>query len=197
MSVAMPFAGRTFGLVALGCSAGGFDALMRILPALPSGFPTPVAVAIHLSPESRTLLPEIFGPKCRVRVKEAEDKEPIAPGTVYFAPPGYHLLVETDRSFSLSSEEPVNFSRPSIDVLFESAAVAYREDLLGILLTGASSDGARGLGAVRKLGGSTFVQDPADAEHPAMPRSALDLGPPSATGTLAELRNFFAGGPHG
>jgi two-component system chemotaxis response regulator CheB len=197
MTVSPSFRIENFDLIAIGCSAGGFDALLSLLPALPASLAASVIVVIHLSPESRSEMPSVFSSKCRIPVKEAEDKEPIAPGTLYFAPPGYHLLVETDHTFSLSSEEAVNYSRPSIDVLFESAAIAYRDRLLGILLTGASSDGALGTQAVHSLHGTTFVQDPVDARHPLMPQSALNLGPPDALPSLADLRLFFEGDRNG
>ena len=108
--------------VVIGASAGAVDALSVLLPALPADYPLAVAVVVHLPPDRKSVMAELFQTKCRVRVKEAEDKEPFAPGTVYFAPPDYHLLVEPDRRLSLSSEESVLYSRPSIDVLFESAA---------------------------------------------------------------------------
>jgi two-component system chemotaxis response regulator CheB len=187
------FARRPFGLIAIGCSAGGFDALLELLPHFPATYSPAVVIAIHLSPHSRNSIAEVLQPRCLLRLKEAEDKESIVSGTVYFAPPGYHLLVEPDHTFSLSSEDPVNFSRPSIDVLFESAGIAYRDRVLGILLTGASSDGAKGIATIHTLRGTVFVQDPADAKHPTMPKSALDLVRPDAIFSLSELGQFFAG----
>lgn len=158
--------------IVIGASAGAIQALSRILPALPPTFAIPVLVVVHV-PADRSELVPLFQTKCRIAIKEAEDKEPIVPGSVYFAPPAYHLLVEADRCISLSVDEPVLYSRPSIDVLFESAADAYGAGLTGIVLTGANEDGARGLAAVTRAGGSAIVQDPADAFSSTMPRAAL------------------------
>ena len=134
-------------------------------------------VVVHVPPDKRSILAELFQAKCRITVREAEDKEPISGGTVYFAPPDYHLLVETDRSLSLSSDEPVLYSRPSIDVLFESAADAYGPALIAIVLTGANQDGAKGLKAVVEAGGTAIVQSPEDAFASAMPEAALAACP--------------------
>ncbi|WP_040308614.1 chemotaxis protein CheB, partial [Asticcacaulis biprosthecium] len=138
--------------IVIGASAGGVEALSAILPRLPADYPLPVMVVIHLPPDRRSLMAKLFDAKCAMSVREADDKEPIARGTVYFAPPDYHLLVETDRRLSLSSEEPVLFSRPAIDILFETAADAYGPGLVGIILSGANEDGAAGLKAVRAAG---------------------------------------------
>ena len=158
--------------VVIGASAGAIDALSRILPVLPADYPLPVLVVVHI-PAGRSELAPLFRAKCRLRVKDAEDKEPILAGTVYFAPPDYHLLVEPDRTISLSVDEPVLYSRPSIDVLFESAGDAYGSDLIGVVLTGANEDGAEGLRAVADAGGVALVQAPEEAFAPAMPRAAL------------------------
>jgi two-component system, chemotaxis family, protein-glutamate methylesterase/glutaminase len=160
--------------IVVGASAGGVEALSVLLSALPPDCPVPVALVLHIGPQRSNLLPQIFGMRCALPVKEAEDKEYLAPGTVYVAPPSYHLLVEPDRSFSLSKDEAVNFSRPSIDVLFESAAEAYGKALLGIILTGANHDGAAGLAAIRERGGLGWVQDPASALATAMPEAAIE-----------------------
>ncbi len=128
--------------VVMGASAGAVSALSQLLPALPKGYRLPILIVVHVPANPNTNLAGLFQPKCHVTVKEAEDKEPIVPGTVYFAPPDYHLLIERGRYVSLSVEEPVNFSRPSIDVLFESAADVYGRRLLGIILTGANHDAA-------------------------------------------------------
>ncbi|TSJ79698.1 chemotaxis protein CheB [Rariglobus hedericola] len=163
--------------IVIGGSAGSIDALINILPALPRDFALPVLVVIHLPPNERSLLAEIFGPRCQLPVKEAEDKEPLAGGTIYFAPPNYHLLVESDFTLSLSSDEPVFYSRPAIDILFETAADAYGNGLRAVVLTGASSDGAAGLRAVHRVGGLCFVQRPDTAEVSLMPQSALEACP--------------------
>lgn len=159
--------------VAIGASAGAIQALLQILPALPEDYALPVLVVVHVPPGRRSELTTLFAAKCRVRVCEGEDKQPIEPGTVTFAPPDYHMLVEPGGTISLSADDPVFFSRPSIDVLFESAADAYGRGLVGVVLTGANEDGARGLRAVAEAGGVTFVQDPATAYARAMPQAAL------------------------
>lgn len=159
--------------VVIGTSAGGVEALSALLPALQSGLRASVFIVIHLPRERPSLLVEIFAPKCAVPVREGEDKEPVQPGTVYFAPPDYHLLLDPGPVLSLSADELVNYSRPSIDVLFESAVDVYAERLLGVILTGASEDGAAGLAAVRRAGGVTVVQDPEEAQAPLMTVAAL------------------------
>lgn len=159
--------------IAIGASAGGVEALGILLGALPSRFVPAVFVVLHLPADRGTVLPQLFGRRSARRVKEAEDKEPVMPGTVYLAPPDYHLLVESDRTLALSRDEPVHYSRPSIDLLFESAALAYRERLLAIVLTGASHDGAEGLKQVRECGGMAWVQDPGEATASVMPAAAL------------------------
>lgn len=169
-----------FDAVVIGASAGGVDALSRILSALPASFPLPIAVVLHVAAARPSLLCEVFGPKCRLVVREAEDKECFAAGGIYFAPPDYHLLLEAPDLLALSIEPPYNFSRPAIDILFESAADCLRKRVLGILLTGASSDGAKGLWAIAKAGGFTVVQDPEEAYAPQMPRAAMELHRPSA-----------------
>ncbi|HUO20987.1 MAG TPA: chemotaxis protein CheB [Caulobacteraceae bacterium] len=159
--------------VVIGASAGAIQALSRILPDLPASYPIPVLVVVHIPDDRADLLAPLFQAKCRVVVKEAEDKEPILPGVVYFGPSGYHLLVEEDRTVSLSSDEPVLYSRPSIDVLFESAADAFGDGLVGVILTGANEDGAEGLRAVVAGGGVALAEDPAGAFAPTMPSAAL------------------------
>jgi two-component system chemotaxis response regulator CheB len=173
--------------VVIGASAGGVEALAAILPTLPPDYPLPVLVVVHLPADRPSVITEIFQAKCRLDVREAEDKEPIQPATVYFAPPDYHLLVESDRRLSLSSEEPVLYSRPSIDVLFESAAEAYQAGLIGIVLTGGNSDGSRGLRAIVDAGGVGLVQRPDQAYASAMPRAALDACPGIRILSLEEI----------
>jgi two-component system, chemotaxis family, protein-glutamate methylesterase/glutaminase len=163
--------------VVIGTSAGGIEALSVVLPALPADVCAPVFAVLHLPRERPSLLADIFGPKCRVPVREAADKDPIESGTIYFAPPDYHLLIDAGPAIALSDDEPVHHSRPSIDVLFESAADAFGPGLLAILLTGGNQDGAAGLAAVRDAGGVTVVQDPAEAQSPMMIEAALARGP--------------------
>jgi len=160
--------------VFMGTSAGGMEALKRILSALPAGFPVPVVVVQHLHPTQDGFLADFFDSLCPLKVKEADDKEPLAPGVIYLGPPNYHLLVDPGRTLSLSTDEKVNHSRPSIDVLFESAADAYGPGAVAVVLTGASRDGAAGLAHIRAKGGLAIVQDPKTAEYPLMPQAALD-----------------------
>lgn len=158
--------------IVIGASAGAVQALSDILPRLPADYPLPILIVVHV-PAAPSGLTTLFSAKCAMAVVEPDDKEAIVPGTVYFAPPGYHLLVEPGDSIALSSDEPVLFSRPSIDVLFESAADAYGPDLLAIVLTGANEDGARGAAQIEACGGSVLVEDPATAYAAAMPAAAL------------------------
>lgn len=163
--------------VAIGASAGAVEALSAILPRLPADYPLPVLVVVHVPADRRSVLAALFQSKCRIAVREAEDKEPAVPGTIYFAPPDYHLRVEADRTLSLSADDPVLYSRPSIDVLFESAADAYGAALAGVVLTGANQDGARGLAAVAEAGGIALVEEPATACASIMPTAALKACP--------------------
>lgn len=179
-------------LVAIGASAGGVQAMGQLLQALPPRSDVAVAMVLHVPPDRPSQLAELFGQRCALPVKEAEDKETIVPGTVYIAPPNYHLLVEPDDSFSLSVEDAVLYSRPSIDLLLESAAYAYGEHLLGIVLTGASSDGALGLAQVRRLGGQAWVQDPASARACLMPQAAIDAARPQRVLPLKQLVSALA-----
>jgi two-component system, chemotaxis family, protein-glutamate methylesterase/glutaminase len=181
--------------VVIGTSAGGVDALSLLLPALPADGQAAVFVVIHLPRERPSLLVDIFGGKCAARVREAQDKEPVEPGTVYFAPPDYHLLIDEGPQTALSADELVNFSRPSVDVLFESAADAFGPRLLGIVLTGASQDGTRGLQAVARAGGRAVVQRPDTAQVPIMVEAALSGTPSAAVLSLAEIADLLASLP--
>ena len=158
--------------VAIGASAGGVQALLTLLPTLPADFPWPIFIVLHVPADRGNVLAPLFEAKCRLEVKEAEDKETARPGVVYFAPSNYHLLVESNGDLALSSDEAVNYSRPSIDVLFESAADAYGAGLTGVILTGANEDGAAGLSAVAAAGGIALVEEPAAAYAQAMPQAA-------------------------
>jgi len=164
-------------IVVIGASAGAIEALSQILPKLPASFPLPILVVVHVPADRSNFLAPLFEAKCSLAVREADDKEPAQPGTVYFAPPAYHLLVEADGSLALSNEEAVQHSRPSIDVLFESAADAFGSGALGILLTGANADGAQGLKAIADAGGIAIVQDPASAYADAMPAAGRRASP--------------------
>lgn len=162
-----------YDAVAIGVSAGGLAALTRILGVLPANYPLPIIVVQHRSRDERFLLEEVLQAKCMIKIRQAEEKEAILPAAVYLAPPDYHLLIEKDHTFSLSYDALVNYSRPSIDVLFESAADVYREKLLGIILTGANRDGAMGMKTISQRGGYNIAQDPISAEYPEMPAAAI------------------------
>jgi two-component system chemotaxis response regulator CheB len=170
--------------IVIGASAGGVEALLNILGPLREGFALPIIVVLHLPDERRSHLAEVFARRVSLPVLEARDKTPVEAGTLYFATPGYHLSVERDRSFSLSLEDRVHYSRPAIDYLFESSADAYGPTLAAVLLTGANQDGARGLSQVQQRGGLTIVQDPEDAQAATMPQAALDILQPDHILTL-------------
>jgi two-component system, chemotaxis family, protein-glutamate methylesterase/glutaminase len=177
--------------VVIGASAGALEALSAILPSLPANYRLPVIIVVHVPRDKKSVMAEIFQAKCSIEVREAEDKEPILGGTAYFAPPDYHLLVETDKSLSLSDDEPVFYSRPSIDVLFESAADAYGPGLIAIVLTGANRDGATGLKAVAEAGGTAIVQSPEGAYASAMPEAAIAECPAARVLSLKEIAAYL------
>ena len=166
-------------LVVIGGSAGAIEVLSQSVLHLPKRLAPAIAIVIHMAQDARAMLPEILSGPQRPPMKLAEDKEPVAAGTVYFAAPGYHLLIESERTFALSVDEPEHFSRPSIDVLFESAADAYGPRLAGVILSGANTDGAAGLRAIADAGGVTIVQSPDTAEAETMPLAALNACPHS------------------
>ncbi|MBO9707301.1 MAG: chemotaxis protein CheB [Caulobacter sp.] len=178
--------------IVIGASAGAVQALLVLLPALPADFALTVLVVVHVPPDRDNVLVPLLRAKCLLPVKEAEDKEPIAAGVIYFAPSDYHLLVEPDRTLALSADEPVNYSRPSIDVLFESAADAYREELVGVILTGANHDGAAGLKAVADAGGVAIVQDSGEAYATAMPDAAREASPTALTMNLDAIASYLS-----
>ena len=182
---------RRISAVVLGASAGGFEALLAVLKALPASYPMPLVAVLHLPENHESRLAELFAHRLPLRVREARDKEPLAAGTLYFAPSGYHLSIENDHSFSLSCEARVSYARPSIDVLFASAADAYGKSLAGILLTGANYDGAAGLSGIRLAGGLTLLQDPSTAEVSTMPEAALRRMTPDLILSLAEINSLL------
>jgi two-component system chemotaxis response regulator CheB len=181
----------TFEAIVIGASAGALEALSVVLPALRADFGLPIMIVVHVPPDRPSALVELFRAKCRLVVQEAEDKDPIRAGYIYFAPPDYHLLVEKSKCLSLSSDEPVLYSRPSIDVLFESAADAYGRALLSILLTGANPDGAEGMKAVVAAGGTAIVQDPDCAFAAAMPEAAIRACPGALVMSLEEIAAYL------
>jgi two-component system chemotaxis response regulator CheB len=173
--------------VVIGTSAGALDALSALLPSLPADYALPIVIVVHLRPDRPNLIPELLQRKCAIVLSEAEDKEVLLPGHAYMAPPDYHLLIEKDKTLSLSAEEEVHFSRPSIDVLFESAADCYGASLAGVVLTGANEDGAEGLRAIVAVGGAAFVQCPDAAYARVMPEMALRACPSARIMKLEEL----------
>ena len=174
-------------LVVIGCSWGGLQALARLLAALPVDLRLPVAIVQHRAAWGcGELLPELLQRHTSAVVHEAKDKEPIEPGRVYVGPMDYHLLVEP-ASFALSVDDRVQYSRPSVDVLFESAADAYDGRTCGVVLTGANSDGAAGLARIKARGGHALVQDPDTAERREMPEAALRACRPDGVGSIENL----------
>jgi two-component system, chemotaxis family, protein-glutamate methylesterase/glutaminase len=178
--------------VVIGTSAGGIEALEYLLPQIPADSVVPVFVVQHITSDSDSYFIKFIKDKCFVKVKEACHTEEIKPGVIYFAPPDYHLLIEDNETLALGSDEKVNFSRPSIDVLFETASEVYHENLTGILLTGSNSDGSSGLFKIHLLGGKTIVQDPKKAFMSTMPESAIRLFRPDSILSLNEIGKLLA-----
>jgi two-component system, chemotaxis family, protein-glutamate methylesterase/glutaminase len=165
---------RHLDVILIGGSAGALDGLLAILPALPDAFEIPIVILVHLAPTQPNLVPELLQRVTRRRVVEIDDKQPLRRDTVHVAPANYHVLIERDRTLSLSVDAPVHYSRPSIDVLFESAAVALRAGVAGVLLSGANEDGAAGLERIADAGGLAVVQDPATSRHATMPSMGIE-----------------------
>jgi two-component system, chemotaxis family, protein-glutamate methylesterase/glutaminase len=161
-----------YELIVMGTSTGGLHALTRLLSGLPAGFSLPIAIVQHRSRDSDERLSVLLNGASLVPVYEAEDKQPLQSPGVYLGPPDYHILIEPG-SVALSTEEPVAYSRPSIDVLFESAAYSYGTGVIGVLLTGANQDGTRGLQRIKERGGYVIVQNPDSAESAFMPKHAV------------------------
>ncbi len=159
--------------IVMGLSAGGTDLLFKMLPILPEDFALPIIIVLHMHPESKSTLASLLNDSCSIKVKQADDKEPIEPGVVYFAPPDYHLMIEDDLTFSLSLDEPVKYSRPSIDVLFETAVDSFGGDLIGVIMSGANSDGSNGLKQIKDAGGIAIAQQPKTAAADVMPKAAI------------------------
>jgi two-component system chemotaxis response regulator CheB len=161
-------------VIVIGASAGGLYALTEIFSELPSGFKFPIVVVQHRAAGQSELLEDVLQAKCKLEIKQADEKENIKNGVIYIAPPGYHLFIEQDHRFSLSIDPPVKHSIPSIDVTFQSAAEAFGHLLVGIVLTGSSSDGAEGIKTIKEFRGVTIAQEPKEAKFPFMPKSAID-----------------------
>lgn len=183
---------RSQGLLVIGGSAGALEPLFQIVAALPDAFTRPIAVVLHMLATQPSALAELLAHHTLRRVRAAEDKEPLAPGTIYVASPDYHLLIERAGTLALSMDEPVHFSRPSIDVLFESAAEAFGGRTIGVLLSGANADGAAGLRRIADAGGVTFVQSPGSAAYPLMPLAGLRAVPHARPCEPAEMARAIA-----
>lgn len=179
--------------IVIGVSAGGIAALEQILPALDKGVRLPILIVQHIGAESENYLVDHFKLCCPLAVKEADDKEIIQDATVYFAPPNYHMLIEPDHTIALSADRKINYSRPSIDALFETAAEAYCEQLVGVVLTGANADGAQGLAKIKEFGGLTIVQAPESAEVDTMPLAAIAATTVDHILPLADIGAFLSG----
>lgn len=164
---------KSYEAIVIGVSSGGMKAMKIMFSLLPKGFKTPIVIVQHMSAHSDSQWIQLLNDTYTIDIKEADEKEIIENGKVYFAPPNYHLLIEKDKTFSLTIDGRVNYARPSIDVLFESAAEAYKNKLIGIVLTGSNSDGTNGIKRIQEYGGLTIVQDPKTAEAAYMPRSAI------------------------
>jgi two-component system chemotaxis response regulator CheB len=190
-SLELALQGRELEAVVIGASAGGVTALLRILPGLPAGYRLPLVAVLHVMPGRQSQLAQVFQQRVALAVREAGDKDEMVPGTLYFAPAGYHLLLEAEGTIALSCDAPLRFARPSIDVAKESAADAYGPGLVGILLTGANDDGAAGMAAIGAAGGLTVVQDPQEAEVAVMPRCAIALHRPDLVLPLDEIRRLL------
>lgn len=177
--------------IVIGASSGGLKALRTILSVLPADFPLSVIIVVHRHPDSDGYLEESLNNRCGLTVKQADEREKIRSGVVYIGPPNYHLLIEDARIFSLSLEEAVNYARPSIDVLFESAADVYGLELIGVILSGYNDDGVRGLQRIKRRGGLTVVQAPETAEAESMPRGAIATVEPDHVLPLKEIGPFL------
>jgi two-component system chemotaxis response regulator CheB len=164
---------RNTEVLLIGCSAGGFELLVKLLLKAPKGFPMPIIVIIHRNRKYKSSMEDLLQKKANLTVKLAEDKELIKKGYIYFAPSDYHLLVEPDRTFALDFSEPVLYSRPSIDVTFESVSDVYQDKVIGILLSGANEDGAEGMLTIERKGGIVIAQNPQSAEISVMPQAAV------------------------
>lgn len=177
-------------LIVIGASLGGAKSVGELLDALPRSFGVPIAIVLHRAEDTGEELVAMLQKRCRLSVIEAEDKEPLEPGKVYIAPAGYHLLAEGDH-FALSTEAPLNFARPSIDALFESAAICYGSKVIGIVLSGGGRDGSVGLKMIIGRGGVGIVESPETAEHPEMPKAALEANPDAKAMRVGEMASFL------
>jgi len=182
---------RQIEAIVVGVSAGGMKLIPKLISCLDTNLKFPMIFVQHLHPEQTEYFIEYFQKDTTIKIVSISDKEILAPGTIYFAPPDYHVLIDDKQTLSLAIDEKVNFSRPSIDLLFDSAADVFGRNLIGILLTGANHDGAQGLHKIKSLGGITIVQSPDSAEFPAMPQSAIDLFEPDYILEVSEIAEII------
>ncbi|MGL1932606.1 MAG: chemotaxis protein CheB [Desulfotalea sp.] len=180
-----------YKVVVMGISSGGFKVLHALLPLFPADFPLPILVVQHRQPDSDNYFVNSLNEVSKVNVKEADDKEITASGVVYFAPGGYHLLLEKDMSLSLSVDDHVSYARPSIDVLFESASMAVKEGVVGVIMTGANCDGTNGMKVIKKGGGVNIAQNPESAESVVMPASAIQGGSVDFIKMIEDIPDFI------
>ena len=173
--------------IVIGTSSGGINALKFLFSALPIDFSIPIIIVQHISPRSDNQWIKLLNINSKLYLKEADEKEKIEHGKVYIAPPNYHLIIERNKTFSLTIDERVNYSRPSIDVLFESAAEAYKNKLIGVILTGSNNDGTNGIKRIQECGGLIIAQDPETAESSYMPASAIATNQPDYILSLEEI----------
>lgn len=176
-----------FEAIVIGVSSGGMNVMKKIFTQLPKEFSIPIIIVQHIGSHSENVWIQLLNDKSNLEIKEADEKEIIENGKVYVAPANYHLLIERNKTFSLSIDDRVNYARPSIDVLFESAAEAYKNKLIGLILTGSNNDGSAGLKRIKEGGGLTIVQDPETAESYFMPASAIALYKPDYILNLEEI----------
>ena len=180
-----------YNAIVMGSSAGGLEVLIKLFVNLDNHFPLPIVIVQHLHPKTENNFTDILKNYTGMNVKEAVSCDLVEPGFIYTAPPDYHILIERDYTISLSSEGKVNYSRPSIDVLFESAATVWTDKLIGIIMTGASNDGSSGIKTIKELNGLTIAENPESAQFPAMPSFAIETGCVDLVYTKDEIRVFI------
>ncbi|AVH72138.1 chemotaxis protein CheB [Nostoc sp. 'Lobaria pulmonaria (5183) cyanobiont'] len=170
------FTNAAFDIVTIAASAGGLTAIVKVLSTLKAEFPAAIAIVQHLAPQHHSFMAEILSRRTDIIVKQAQEGDSLTSGTAYVAPPNRHLLVNGDGTLSLSQSELVHFLRPSADLLFESVAATYKDRAIALVLTGTGSDGAMGVKAIKKMGGTVIVQDVKTAEFSGMPSAAIQTG---------------------
>lgn len=180
-----------YDAVIIGTSAGGFKTLETLVSCIEVGLKVPIIIVQHISPSAENYIVNYLSERTDLNIKEVDEKEKVVGGTIYFAPPNYHILLERDKTISLSVEKRVSYSRPSIDVVLETAAETYLHRLLGVILTGANSDGTKGCEVVKHWGGTIFVQDPKEAEFDEMPLSVIKTGKYDMIITIQKLIEFI------